>query len=198
MRPVRVEAPAVVARPVPSEPEPARVVAAPVRIAPAPVAAPAPTARPASTQGPATQASTTQPADVAEAWSRITAIAVVARDAAMVEALEPVAISGQTLRLRVASEAGMSGAFAARRIEPLQELVRKALGPTWKVAVDAPREAPVVGAAPAHGLEQGIAENPLVREAMDAFDAIIMKVERRAPSRVPESSPEAPDAEGAA
>jgi hypothetical protein len=116
----------------------------------------------------------------------------------MVEALEPVAISGQTLRLRVASEAGMSGAFAARRIEPLQELVRKALGPTWKVAVDAPREAPVVGAAPAHGLEQGIAENPLVREAMDAFDAIIMKVERRAPSRVPESSPEAPDAEGAA
>jgi hypothetical protein len=33
---------------------------------------------------------------------------------------------------------------------------------------------------------------------MDAFDAIIMKVERRAPSRVPESSPEAPDAEGAA
>jgi HAMP domain-containing protein len=117
---------------------------------------------------------------------------------AMVEALEPVAISGQTLRLRVASEAGMSGAFAARRIEPLQELVRKALGPTWKVAVDAPREAPVVGAAPAHGMEQGIAENPLVREAMDAFDAIIMKVERRAPSRVPESSPEAPDAEGAA
>jgi DNA polymerase-3 subunit gamma/tau len=198
MRPVRAEAPAVVARPVPSAPEPARVAATPVRAAPAPVAAPAPTARPASTQSPATQTSTTQPADVAEAWSRITAIAVVARDAAMVEALEPVAISGQTLRLRVASEAGMSGAFAARRIEPLQDLVRKALGPAWKVAVDAPREAPVVGAAPAHGLEQGIAENPLVREALDAFDAIIMKVERRAPSRVPESSPEAPDAEGAA
>lgn len=200
MRPVRAETPAVVARAVPSAPEPARVAPtpAPVRAAPAPVATPAPTARPASTQSPATQASTTQPADVAEAWSRITAIAVVARDAAMVEALEPVAISGQTLRLRVASEAGMSGAFAARRIEPLQELVRKALGPTWKVAVDAPREAPVVGAAPAHGMEQGIAENPLVREAMDAFDAIIMKVERRAPSRVPESSPEAPDAEGAA
>lgn len=167
--------------------------AAPVRAPSAVSAAPAPA--PVSI---APEPAASPPGDVAEAWSRITAIAVAARDAALVEAVEPVAISGQVLRLRVASEAGMSGAFAARRVEPLQDLVRRALGPGWKVSVEAPRETPLVEAAPAHGLDHGIADHPRVREAMDAFDAIIMKVERRTMPRVVESPGEPVDTDGAA
>jgi len=119
------------------------------------------------------------PRDIAEAWSRITALALAPREAAMTEALEPVSIDGQLLRLRVCNDAGLGGAFAARRIEPLQELVRRALGVGWRVLVDAPREIFAPATASAHGLDSNIANHPLVREAMESFDAIIMKVEPR-------------------
>jgi DNA polymerase-3 subunit gamma/tau len=121
------------------------------------------------------------PRDAAEAWSRIGAIATSPRDAALHEAFEPQSLDGQVLRLRAADGAGMGGAFASRRTEPLLELVRRGLGPAWRVAIDAPAEA---GEAPApratHGLDAGIPNHPLVREAMDAFDAIVLKVDRRA------------------
>ncbi|MFZ4722107.1 MAG: DNA polymerase III subunit gamma/tau [Phycisphaerales bacterium] len=148
-------------------------VAPPKPYAPAPVA---PVGAGAASAG-----SMPPPRDAAEAWSRIGAIATSPRDAALHEAFEPQSLDGQVLRLRAADGAGMGGAFASRRTEPLLELVRRGLGPAWRVAIDAPAEA---GEAPApratHGLDAGIPNHPLVREAMDAFDAIVLKVDRRA------------------
>ncbi len=148
-------------------------VAPPKPHAPAPVA---PVGAAAASAG-----SMPPPRDAAEAWSRIGAIATSPRDAALHEAFEPQSLDGQVLRLRAADGAGMGGAFASRRTEPLLELVRRGLGPAWRVAIDAPAEA---GEAPApratHGLDAGIPNHPLVREAMDAFDAIVLKVDRRA------------------
>ena len=88
------------------------------------------------------------------------------------EAFEPQSLDGQVLRLRAADGAGMGGAYASRRTEPLLELVRRALGPAWRVA-----------------------NHPLVREAMDAFDAIVLKVDRRAGvTPAPASGETEPDA----
>jgi DNA polymerase III subunit gamma/tau len=165
----------VAARPVPT---------APPAIAREPVAAPKPSApAPAAAVGAAAAStgSMPPPRDAAEAWSRIGAIATSPRDAALHEAFEPQSLDGQVLRLRAADGAGMGGAFASRRTEPLLELVRRALGPAWRVAVDAPAEAGAPSAPRAtHGLDAGIPNHPLVREAMDAFDAIVLKVDRRA------------------
>jgi len=161
-------------------------VASRAAAAPTPSQAPAMPHRPVPASSPVAAGSASQPAprDAAEAWSRIGAIAVAPRDAAIVESLEPVALDGQTLRLRAAGEAGLGGAFAARRLEPVQDLVRRALGPGWRVAIDAPRE-PAPAPQPTHGLDADIPNHPLVREAMDAFDGIVIKVERRAVANTP-------------
>jgi hypothetical protein len=179
----------VVETPRPALPRPVESpVAARVSAATLPAAATAPTAMPKPIT-PATTpvtpvaspAGTPPPRDAAEAWSRVGAIATSPRDAALYEAFEPQSLDGQILRLRAADGAGMGGAYASRRTEPLLELVRRALGPAWRVAIDAPADA---AAAPApratHGLDAGIPNHPLVREAMDAFDAIVLKVDRRA------------------
>jgi DNA polymerase-3 subunit gamma/tau len=173
-----VEAPRP-ALPKPVEPpDAARVPAATA----APTAIPKPSVAATTLATPVSSpAGTPPPRDAAEAWSRVGAIATSPRDAALYEAFEPQSLDGQLLRLRAADGAGMGGAYASRRTEPLLELVRRALGPTWRVAIDAPADA---AAAPApratHGLDAGIPNHPLVREAMDAFDAIVLKVDRRA------------------
>ncbi len=125
-----------------------------------------------------------EPADASEAWSRIGSAATAARDMAIVETFEPIALEGRVLRLRVSGEIGAGAAFAARRTEPVQELVRRVLGPGWKVTVEAPAAHVDAAAAPTHGLDASIAQHPLVREAIDAFDAVLMKVERRAAAPV--------------
>ena len=166
---------------------PAVTQVAPAPVAPRPAAA-EPAAAPMPRPVAASPASPSDPADAAEAWSRVGAAATAARDIAIVETFEPVRLEGRTLRLRVSGEIGAGAAFAARRTEPVQELVRRVLGPGWKVAVDVPApaaEAP--STAPTHGLDASIAQHPLVREAIDAFDAVLMKVERRA------AAPAAPD-----
>jgi DNA polymerase III gamma/tau subunit len=162
--------------------DPKLAARAPVAVS-QPVAAPnpGPSAPEAHIQAPAAPSvSAPQPRDAAEAWSRVGAIATSPRDAALHEAFEPQSLEGQVLRLRAADGAGMGGAYASRRTEPLLELVRRALGPGWRVTIDAPVE-PAAAATPraTHGLDAAIPNHPLVREAMDAFDAIVLKVERR-------------------
>jgi hypothetical protein len=76
----------------------------------------------------------------------------------------------------------MGAAYASRRTEPLVELVRRALGPGWRVAIEAAADTAAPAPVATHGLDAGIAGHPLVREAMDAFDAIVLKVDRRAPA----------------
>jgi DNA polymerase-3 subunit gamma/tau len=162
--------------------DPKLAARAPVAVS-QPVAAPnpGPSAPEAHIQAPAAPSvSAPQPRDAAEAWSRVGAIATSPRDAALHEAFEPQSLEGQVLRLRAADGAGMGGAYASRRTEPLLELVRRALGPGWRVTIDAPVE-PAAAATPraTHGLDAAIPNHPLVREAMDAFDAIVLKVDRR-------------------
>ena len=69
------------------------------------------------------------------------------------------------------------------------------MGPAWRVEVEAPQRAAVAEmAAPTHGLDASVTAHPLVREAMDAFDAIVLKVEPRAvPAAAPDASEETPN-----
>jgi DNA polymerase-3 subunit gamma/tau len=132
--------------------------------------------------------------DAAEAWARITAAASAPRDAAIVEAFRPAGLVDNTLRLRLAEDAGSGGAFAARRLDPILELVRRVLGSAWRVEVETPpRSTTAETAAPTHGLDASVTAHPLVREAMDAFDAIVLKVDpRAAPAATTDASEEAP------
>ena len=169
----------------PATPAPVRAavvapVASQVVVSPPVARAPAPQPKPAALPVSAAPVGKPPPADAAEAWSRVGAVATVARDAALHEAFEPVAIEGQVLRLRAAGDSGMGGGFASRRLEPITELVRRALGPGWKVAVDAASEPASSVPRATHGLEADIPNHPLVREAMEAFDAVVLKVDRRA------------------
>jgi DNA polymerase-3 subunit gamma/tau len=173
-------------------PEPVTAAAPAIERMVAPAAAPAPPPAPAASR-PAAPASAVR--DAAEAWARITAAATAPRDAAIVEAFRPAGLVDSTLRLRVAEDAGSGGAFAARRLDPIVELVRRAMGPAWRVEVEAPQRAAVAEmAAPTHGLDASVTAHPLVREAMDAFDAIVLKVEPRAvPAAAPDASEETPN-----
>ena len=162
--------------------EPLRAPAPAVRSAAPAASVPPPVSRAPSPPSAAGRPSPGDPVDASEAWSRLGAAATAARDIAIVETFEPVALEGNLLRLRVSGEIGAGAAFAARRPEPVQELVRRVLGPGWKVAIEAPAIPTEATAAPTHGLDASIAQHPLVREAIDAFDAVLMKVERRAAS----------------
>jgi DNA polymerase-3 subunit gamma/tau len=172
---------------VPQAPKLATAQPGPVNPVPAPVTVQSPVARPVA-------GAPSDPADAAEAWSRIGAAVTAARDIAIVETFEPVRLEGRSLRLRVSGEIGTGAAFAARRVEPVQELVRRVLGPGWKVTIDTPvTESEVAAATPTHGIDASITQHPLVREAIDAFDAVLMKVERRAaaPAQAPADEPQA-------
>ncbi|NBX25081.1 MAG: hypothetical protein EBQ99_03370, partial [Planctomycetes bacterium] len=162
--------------------EPLRAPVPAVRPAAPAASVPPPVSRAPSPPPAAGRPSPGDPVDASEAWSRLGAAATAARDIAIVETFEPVALEGNLLRLRVSGEIGAGAAFAARRPEPVQELVRRVLGPGWKVAIEAPAIPTEATAAPTHGLDASIAQHPLVREAIDAFDAVLMKVERRAAS----------------
>ncbi len=138
------------------------------------------------------------PRTVHEAWQRVIDVATAPREAAIVESVEPVSMEDNCLRLRVARDAGPGAAFAARRMDPLMDLVCKALGASWKVTVEPlPESAPVVALTP-HGLDADIASHPLVREAMEAFDAVIIKVQHRSEVTVDPEHAALPDAQAGA
>ena len=62
--------------------------------------------------------------------------------------------------------------------------------PMLTVIIDTPKEVVPDRTRATHGLDADIPAHPLVREAMEAFDAIVLKVDRRG-APAPASEPEA-------
>jgi len=123
----------------------------------------------------APSAPSTVPPTLDELWDSIRSAAARGIDAALVAALRPVAYDGRTLRLAPASDDPSVIASVAHQGERLGELARRATGRRLTVAVEAPSASLATPSASAD-LEQA-RQHPVVREAMQLFDAVVVAAE---------------------
>jgi hypothetical protein len=103
--------------------------------------------------------------------------------------LMPVSMRDRQLTLRAAESAGGAANYAARKSEMLQSMVTRALGPGWKLEFETTAQAAPQAITPMHGLDKDLMQMPLIQAAMDAFDAIVVKVEQPSAQRVHENPP---------
>ena len=124
-----------------------------------------------------------------EAWQRVAAIATSTPERVLAESFVPVSMRDRQLTLRAAESAGGAANYAARKSEMLQSMVTRALGPGWKLEFETTAQAAPQAIAPMHGLDKDLMQMPLIQAAMDAFDAIVVKVEQPSAQRVHENPP---------
>ncbi len=113
-----------------------------------------------------------------QAWDKIAAAATSTPEKVLAESFVPVSLNNNQLTLRAAESAGGAATYAARKSEMLQTLVARALGPGWKLLFETPAQAPEQTIAPMHGLDKDLMQMLMIQHAMDAFDAIVVKVEQ--------------------
>ena len=118
-----------------------------------------------------------------QAWEKIAAAATSTPEKVLAESFVPVSLNNNQLTLRAAESAGGAATYAARKSEMLQTLVARALGPGWKLHFETPAQAPEQTIAPMHGLDKDLMQMPMIQHAMDAFDAIVVKVEQAGSAR---------------
>jgi DNA polymerase-3 subunit gamma/tau len=147
----------------------------------APISAPIPAPIPAPTSAPALKQSISMSAT--QAWEKIAAAATSTPEKVLAESFVPVSLNNNQLTLRAAENAGGAATYAARKSEMLQTLVTRALGPGWKLHFETPAQAPEQTIAPMHGLDKDLMQMPMIQHAMDAFDAIVVKVEQAGSAR---------------
>jgi len=109
-------------------------------------------------------------------------------DAALLAALRPVAFDGRVLRLAPATQDPAMATSVAGQSERLADLARRAAQARIAVAIDAP--APTAIAAPRGAELEAARGHPLVREAMQLFDAVVVGVDAGHPPTT--ESPQAP------
>ena len=113
-----------------------------------------------------------------EAWQRVAAIATSTPERVLAESFVPISMRERQLTLRACESAGGAANYAARKSEMLQSMVTRALGPGWKLQFETTTQAQPQAVAPMHGLDKDLVQMPMIQAAMEAFDAIIVKVEQ--------------------
>ena len=159
---------------------------APQTVAPSPMQPAQNVAKPQVATANATHTSVTS---ALEAWQRVAAIATSTPERVLAESFVPVSMRDRQLTLRAAESAGGAANYAARKSEMLQSMVTRALGPGWKLEFETTPQAAPQAITPMHGLDKDLMQMPLIQAAMDAFDAIVVKVEQPSAQRVHENPP---------
>ena len=159
---------------------------APQTVAPSPMQPAQNVAKPQVATANATHTSVTT---ALEAWQRVAAIATSTPERVLAESFVPVSMRDRQLTLRAAESAGGAANYAARKSEMLQSMVTRALGPGWKLEFETTPQAAPQAITPMHGLDKDLMQMPLIQAAMDAFDAIVVKVEQPSAQRVHENPP---------
>ncbi|MCE9620153.1 MAG: DNA polymerase III subunit gamma/tau [Planctomycetes bacterium] len=158
-----------------------------------------PTTRPAQPAAPVaapnSSLSSNDALSAEEAWKKISTVANSTPERTLAESFVPVSLRDRRLTLRAAENAGGAANYAARRSEMLQTMATRALGPGWKLEFEAAAEAPPQAVKPMHGLDKDLLQMPLVREAMEAFDAIVVKVEQPGAALLAAAPPQTDSAE---
>ena len=169
----------------PTNPEhtfaPPRGVAAPIHLdrSAAPVNDAPPRSAAASSHNATTHNGEKNPVTTAlEAWQRVAAIATSTPERVLAESFVPISMRERQLTLRACESAGGAANYAARKSEMLQSMVTRALGPGWKLQFETTTQAQPQAVAPMHGLDKDLVQMPMIQAAMEAFDAIIVKVEQ--------------------
>lgn len=169
----------------PTNPEhtfaPPRGVAAPIHLdrSVAAVNDAPPRSAAASPHNPTTHNGEKNPVTTAlEAWQRVAAIATSTPERVLAESFVPISMRDRQLTLRACESAGGAANYAARKSEMLQSMVTRALGPGWKLQFETTAQAQPQAVAPMHGLDKDLVQMPIIQAAMEAFDAIIVKVEQ--------------------
>lgn len=143
----------------------------------------------AKPQGPTANTTQTSVTSALEAWQRVAAIATSTPERVLAESFVPVSMRDRQLTLRASESAGGAANYAARKSEMLQSMVTRALGPGWKLEFETTAQSAPQAIAPMHGLDKDLMQMPLIQAAMDAFDAIVVKVEQPNAQRVHENPP---------
>jgi len=173
--------------PSPKTPPPAPRSSTPPTPKPTPKSAPPPvsTPEPEPSPEPAAVPDPPSPATGDGPWATLQSAAGTARERVMLEDFEFERLEGGTLHLRKRIDASPGHAWVMKRPEALEALATRAFGRRMKVVfVGAEPRTPTAGATPSADAE--VAEHPLVREAMDLFDAHVVQV-RPAVARVESS-----------
>lgn len=153
---------------------------------PSSTAAAPPSAAPAVPSASAAAQAVSVPLDCDAIWSAVVAIAGRGMDAAMIAPLRPISFDGRTLRLRCEGSDTALAATLGRQSSRIAELVERAVGRRIAVSVDPPT---VVAAAPARAAAselEAARQHPLVREAMQLFDATVTEVSSLDPVVTPD------------
>jgi DNA polymerase-3 subunit gamma/tau len=186
------------ATPVPRPPTP-RPVAVP-SVAPATAATPLPKPKPTPPPPPKpTPASIAPVEDTHEPvstplgdgpWATLQAAAESARERVMLEDFDFERLEGGTLHLRVRADASPGHAWVMKRPDAIEALASRAFGRRMQIVFAGPasRSVSAESSASAHA---EVADHPLVREAMDLFDAHVVQV-RPAAGRGESSEPTDP------
>ena len=143
----------------------------------------------AKPQGSTANTTQTSVTSALEAWQRVAAIATSTPERVLAESFVPVSMRDRQLTLRASESAGGAANYAARKSEMLQSMVTRALGPGWKLEFETTAQSAPQAIAPMHGLDKDLMQMPLIQAAMDAFDAIVVKVEQPNAQRVHENPP---------
>lgn len=115
-------------------------------------------------------------------------------DAAMIAPLRPVSFEGRTLRLRCEGSDATLATTLARQTPRIAELVERATGRRVVVTIDPPTVAAAAPARAGASELEAARQHPLVREAMQLFDATVTEVTSLASAAGHEPPPD-PDAE---
>ena len=124
-----------------------------------------------------------------EAWQRVAAIATSTPERVLAESFVPISMRDRQLTLRACESAGGAANYAARKSEMLQSMVTRALGPGWKLQFETTTQSQPQAVAPMHGLDKDLVQMPIIQAAMEAFDAIIVKVEQPSTRLVHDNPP---------
>jgi hypothetical protein len=171
-----------------ARPQPPRPVAAPpvatAKVTSASSAPPKPTPRPNLESVPTTpdadEPTTTPSGD--GPWATLQAAAESARERVMLEDFDFERLEGGTLHLRPRPDASPGHAWVMKRPDAIEALASRAFGRRMQVVFVGPALRSV-SAEPSASAHAEVADHPLVREAIDLFDAHVVQV-RPAATRV--------------
>jgi DNA polymerase-3 subunit gamma/tau len=108
-------------------------------------------------------------------WATLQAAAGSARERVMLEDFDFERLEGGTLHLRVRADASPGHAWVMKRPDAIEALASRAFGRRMQIVFAGPasRSVSAESSASAHA---EVADHPLVREAMDLFDAHVVQV----------------------
>jgi DNA polymerase-3 subunit gamma/tau len=120
------------------------------------------------------------PVSDAEFWPRVLELAAQnPRDQAMVQNLDCQSFDGQTLRVAVTEAGARIARVIGSRTETLADLVQRATGRRVRIVIDTSRLDDRSTSGPVDDDLDEVRQRPLVRQAMDLFDATVVGVEER-------------------